>query len=86
MQNLSFTTYTHTQWAQTAVYHASANGHSEVVKLLVQAGADLELQHKVIYSSHGNIIQVSYTYQPSQIFQDYPELVTSVPDSQRSVA
>ena len=37
----------HTQWGQTAVYWASHNGHSEVVKLLVQAGADLELQHKV---------------------------------------
>ena len=31
----------------TAVYRASANGHSEVVKQLVQARADLELQHKV---------------------------------------
>ena len=38
---------TYTQWGQTAVYCASAYGHSEVVKLLVQAGADLELQHKV---------------------------------------
>ena len=32
---------------QTAVFSASANGHSEVVKLLALAGADLELQHKV---------------------------------------
>ena len=28
----------HTQWGETAVYSASFNGHSEVVKLLVQAG------------------------------------------------
>ena len=57
MRNLSFTTYTHTQWGQTAVFSASAEGHdhSEVMKLLVQAGADLELQTKVIiYSCHGN--------------------------------
>ena len=47
-----FTTYTHTQWGGTAVYNASANGHSEVVKLLVQAGADLELQHKVCTFLH----------------------------------
>ena len=45
--NLSFTTYTHAQLGRTAVYCASKEGHSEVVKLLVQAGADLELQHKV---------------------------------------
>ena len=37
----------HTQWGETAIYKASANGHSEVVKLLVQAGADLELQTEV---------------------------------------
>ena len=37
----------HTQWGITAVYSASAEGHSEVVKLLVQAGADLELQREV---------------------------------------
>ena len=37
----------HTQWGETAVYKASANGHSEVVKLLVKAGADLELQREV---------------------------------------
>ena len=37
----------HTQWGQTAVYTGSWNGHSEVVKLLVQAGADLELQREV---------------------------------------
>ena len=37
----------HMQWGQTALYYASAKGHSEVVKLLVQAGADLELQYKV---------------------------------------
>ena len=37
----------HTQWGQTAVYLASVKGHSEVVKLLVQAGADLELQREV---------------------------------------
>ena len=35
------------QWGQTAVFSASACGHSEVVKLLIQAGADLELQDKV---------------------------------------
>ena len=37
----------HTQWGETAVYKASLNGHSEVMKLLVQAGADLELQTEV---------------------------------------
>ena len=37
----------HTQWGRTAVYRASLNGHSEVVKLLVQAGADLELKREV---------------------------------------
>ena len=37
----------HTQWGQTAVYLASAYGHSEVVKLFVQAGIDLELQREV---------------------------------------
>ena len=37
----------YTQRGETAVYNASAQGHSEVVKLLVQAGADLELQPKV---------------------------------------
>ena len=37
----------YTQWGQTAVFYASAKGHSEVVKLLVQAGADLELQTEV---------------------------------------
>ena len=37
----------HSQWGMTAVNRASANGHSEVVKLLVQAGADLELQAEV---------------------------------------
>ena len=39
--------YYYTQLGETAVYRASANGHSEVVKLLVQAGADLELQTEV---------------------------------------
>ena len=37
----------HEQWGQTAVYNASLNGHTEVVKLLVQAKADVELQRKV---------------------------------------
>ena len=37
----------HEQWGQTAVLCASAAGHPEVVKLLVQAKADVELQHKV---------------------------------------
>ena len=37
----------HMQWGLTAVYCASVEGHSEVVKQLVQAGADLELQRKV---------------------------------------
>ena len=45
----SFTTYTHTQRGRTAVYCASYHGHSEVVKLLVQAGVDLELQYKVLF-------------------------------------
>ena len=45
--SLLYTTYTHTQLGGTAVCYASAEGHSEVVKLLVQAGADLELQTKV---------------------------------------
>ena len=39
--------YYYTQWSGTAVYRASAYGHSDVVKLLVQAGADLELQLEV---------------------------------------
>ena len=38
---------TYTQDGQTAVFCASAYGHSEVVKLLVQAGADLELHTEV---------------------------------------
>ena len=42
-----FSTTTYTQRGQTAVYYASAEGHSEVVKLLVQAGADLELHTEV---------------------------------------
>ena len=37
----------HEQWGQTAVYCASGAGHTEVVKLLVQAKADVELQTKV---------------------------------------
>ena len=37
----------HMQWGHTAIYSASVEGHSEVVKQLVQAGADLELQRKV---------------------------------------
>ena len=37
----------HTQRGITAVNIASFSGHSEVVKLLVQAGADLELQREV---------------------------------------
>ena len=37
----------HVQGGQTPVYLASCNGHSEVVKLLVQAGADLNLPRKV---------------------------------------
>ena len=37
----------HEQNGQTAVYSASGAGHTEVVKLLVQAKADVELQHKV---------------------------------------
>ena len=35
------------QDGQTAVYCASAEGHTEVVKVLVQAKADIELQEKV---------------------------------------
>ena len=42
-----YSSITFTQWGQTAVLRASAQGHSEVVKLLALAGADLELQHKV---------------------------------------
>jgi len=37
----------HEQWGQTAVFQASAEGHTKVVKLLVQAKADIELQNKV---------------------------------------
>ena len=37
----------HMQRGQTAIYNGSVDGDSEVVKLLVQAGADLELQRKV---------------------------------------
>ena len=44
---IMFLYYTCTQKGQTAVYSASAYGHSEVVKLLVQAGADLELHTTV---------------------------------------
>ena len=44
---LLYNIYKPPQWGETAVYSASAKGHSDVVKLLVQAGADLELQHKV---------------------------------------
>jgi len=39
--------FSHEQWGQTAGYYASAAGHTEVVKPLVQAKADIELQHKV---------------------------------------
>ena len=35
------------QNGETAVYSASAEGQCEVVKVLIQAGADLELQNKV---------------------------------------
>ena len=37
----------HEQSGLTAVYCASQEGHTEVVKLLVQAKADVELQTKV---------------------------------------
>ena len=37
----------YTQGGQTSVYRVSAKGDSEMVKLLVQAGADLELQRMV---------------------------------------
>ena len=46
-RELSLTTYTPPQLGHTAVFYASAEGHNEVVKLLVQAGADVELQQKV---------------------------------------
>ena len=42
-----YSSITFTQWGQIAVFSASAKGHSEVVKLLVQAGADLELHTEV---------------------------------------
>ena len=44
----SYTTYT--QWGQTAVFNASAEGDSEVVKLLVHAGADLELHTTEVHT------------------------------------
>ena len=36
-----------TQWGQTAIYTASAEGHTETVKVLLQAKADTEIQHTV---------------------------------------
>ena len=35
------------QFGETAVYFASIEGYSAIVRLLVQAGADLELPLKV---------------------------------------
>jgi len=40
----------HEQYGQTAVYSASAAGHTEVVKLLVQAKADVEPNEYVGYA------------------------------------
>ena len=39
MYKVCYSILNYTQWGETAVYSASENGHSEVVKLLVQAGA-----------------------------------------------
>ena len=39
------------QWGQTAIYGASAEGHTETVKVLLQAKADTEIQPTVIASS-----------------------------------
>ena len=43
----SITSILHTQWGQTAIFSASAEAQSEVVKLLIQAGVDLEPQTEV---------------------------------------
>ena len=50
-----FLSHIYTQWGQTAVYSASAYGHSEMVQLLVQAGADLELHTEVYTYTVGDI-------------------------------
>ena len=41
------------QWGETAIYRASAEGHTETVKVLLQAKADTEIQDTVIASSLG---------------------------------
>ena len=41
-----------TQWGQTAIYTASAEGHTETVKVLLQAKADTEIQQTVTASMH----------------------------------
>ena len=41
------------QWGPTAIYWASAKGHTETVKVLLQAKADTEIQHTVTASSLG---------------------------------
>ena len=44
------------QWGQTAIYTASAEGHIETVKVLLQAKANTEIQHTVnAFSSQGKI-------------------------------
>ena len=43
------------QWGQTASYIASSEGHTETVKVLLQAKADIEFQHMVTtFSSRKN--------------------------------
>ena len=35
------------QWGETAIYRASAEGHTETVKVLLQEKADTEIQDMV---------------------------------------
>ena len=35
------------QWGQTAIFRSSAEGHIEAVRVLLEAKADIEIQHKV---------------------------------------
>ena len=43
------------QWGETAIYKASAEGHTEIVKVLLQAKADTEIQDTVMHSFPGEI-------------------------------